>query len=83
MTQLSVVWLAPAIRALRSLRRRDAERVDEAVLRYASGDKSAAFRLPDDEATTVRLAADGYRVRMIVDIHNGVVWIVMVYRAHW
>jgi len=44
-------WTAPARRALLRLVPKDAAAVDAAVIRYASGIKGAAYRLPDDEAT--------------------------------
>jgi mRNA-degrading endonuclease RelE of RelBE toxin-antitoxin system len=76
----SILWGAPAERALRAMPWRDAAHVAAAVLRFAETGTGAS-RLHTDSQLTRRLRVDGYRVLMVLDPVAKWVWVVMIYRA--
>lgn len=62
-----IEWTPPGLRALYRLHYHDGERVDAAVQRYAATREGNAYRLPGDDAATVRLAVGTYRIRATLD----------------
>ncbi|KYF96029.1 hypothetical protein BE20_43405 [Sorangium cellulosum] len=76
-----VDWTPPGLVALRSLPWTDAARIDETVERFAKTGEGDFYRLPEDDAVTLRLRVGSYRVRMTRDVRGHVLRVWWVYRV--
>ncbi|WP_433928192.1 hypothetical protein AB3662_33465 [Sorangium cellulosum] len=72
---------SPGRVALERLPWTDAARIDEAVERFARTGEGDFYRLPEDDAVTLRLRVGSYRVRLTRDVRERVLRIWWVYRA--
>ncbi|WP_437783593.1 hypothetical protein [Sorangium sp. So ce1097] len=75
-----VDWTPPGRVALSRLHWHDASRIDEAVERFARVGEGDFYRLPEDDAVTLRLRVGSYRVRLTRDVRERVLRIWWVYR---
>jgi hypothetical protein len=78
--KLRVRWSTPAERVLKNIPRRDAERVDAAVLRFAETAQGTIERLPTEPDVTVRLLVLGYVAVLTLDQSDGTLWVGWLYR---
>ncbi|KYF64467.1 hypothetical protein BE15_09495 [Sorangium cellulosum] len=76
-----VDWTLPARVALSRLHWLDAARIDEAVERFAKAGEGDFYRLPEDDAVTLRMRVGSYRVRLTRDVRERVLRIWWVYRV--
>jgi mRNA-degrading endonuclease RelE of RelBE toxin-antitoxin system len=76
-----VDWTPPGRVALERLPWTDAARIDEAVERFAKTGEGDFYRLPEDDAVTLRLRIGSYRVRLTRDARERVLRVWWVYRV--
>jgi hypothetical protein len=76
-----IAWSVPALRALRAMPWRDAERVDAAVQRFAATGQGSRFRYETDEPLSLRLEVQPYVVRLGVDQRERLIRVWYVYGA--
>ncbi|WP_437736281.1 hypothetical protein [Sorangium sp. So ce1335] len=77
----TVDWTPPGRVALNRLHWPDASRISEAVQRFAATGEGDFYRLPEDDAVTLRLRVESYRVRLTRDVRERVLRIWWVYRV--
>ena len=78
--KLRVRWSVSAERVLKSIPRRDAERVDAAVLRFAETAQGTVERLPTEPDVTVRLHVIRYVAVLTLDRSDATLWVGWLYR---
>ena len=78
--KLRARWSVPAERVVKNIPRRDAERVDAAVLRFAETGQGTIERLSTDPDVTVRLHVIGYIAVLTLDRSDATLWVGWLYR---